>query len=212
MEYVQDNELLQGIFPLRQATECTQCLSFTSASLSRWHQSMLCHAGSSAAFTLWVSNLEDTPPPHYHSLSVQEDLVQQAALTGSGDASQRKQIPYCQGICTLGPSPNSNKHNSGGGAEVGGWYNQVCNLCVQVCVCKCVCQCSSEEGRKPSAMVQAYVGSLDQHCSHVTPAYNRLCLLRLDGAWKTAQSPNHSLHPKCRANMMRGISVYEGFI
>lgn len=120
-----------------------------------------------------------TQVAHYHSLSVQEDLVQQAALTGSRDASQRKQIPYCQGICTLGPSPNSNKHNSGGGAEVGGWYNQVCNLCVCVraCVQACVCVCVSmlkwggQEAKCNAASLRRFSGpTLQSRDSSVQPA------------------------------------------
>lgn len=119
--------------------------------------------------------------------------------------------PIVRAYVPLGPSPIFIKHNSGGGAEVGGWYNKVCSLCVKACVYVCVCQCSSQKGRKPSAMLQAYVGSLDQHCSHMTSAYDRLCSLRLDGASKTAQSPKRSSHPKGRTNMMWCISDCEGF-
>lgn len=72
--------------------------------------------------------------------------------------------------------------------------------CVLVCVCVYVCQQSSQKGRKPSAMLQADVASLDPHCRHMTAACNRLGSLRLDGASKTAQSPDRSLHPKYRAN------------
>ena len=74
--------------------------------------------------------------------------------------------PIVRAYVPLGPSPISIKHNRGGGAEVGGWYNKVSGVCV------CVCQCSNQEGRKPSAMLQAYVVSLDHLCSHMTTAYN----------------------------------------
>ena len=98
--------------------------------------------------------------------------------------------PIVRAYVPLGPSPISIKHNRGGGAEVGGWYNKVSGVCVCVCVCVCVwvwvcvcvcvcvcvfvcvCQCSNQEGRKPSAMLQAYVVPLDQLCSHMTTAYN----------------------------------------
>ncbi|TNN72514.1 hypothetical protein EYF80_017290 [Liparis tanakae] len=53
--------------------------------------------------------------------------------------------------------------------------------------------CFCKKGRKSNAMQQAYVGSLDQHRSHMSRAYNRLCLLRLAGASKTARSPDSSL-------------------
>lgn len=44
----------------------------------------------------------ETPVAQYHCVCVPEDLLHWTALTGSGDASERKQIPYCQGICSSG--------------------------------------------------------------------------------------------------------------
>lgn len=129
-------------------------------------QSMLSHAYSKAGLrrqSKQYSGTVETLMAYYHCVCecvcvcTPEDLLHWLALTGSGDPSERKQIPYCQGICSSRSQSNL--------------YQTQQMRRGSVFVCVSVFQPEGQEANCHAASLD----SLDQHCSHMTTAYNRLC-------------------------------------
>ena len=87
--------------------------------------------------------------------------------------------PIVRAYVPLGPSPISIKHNRGGGAEVGGWYNKVSG----VCVCVSVFQPGGQEAKCNAASLRSFPGpSLQSHDYSVQPVcvyFGRLEPLKL---------------------------------
>lgn len=81
--------------------------------------------------------------------------------------------PIVRAYVPLGPSPISITQNSGGGAEVGGWYNKVCGVCMcwRVFVCVPVFQPGGQKAKCNAASLRRLPGpALQSHDRRVQPA------------------------------------------